>query len=121
MNIGLQNQILYTTEKDDNIRKTIKTIIKDRLSNLKNDILNWKIEEVNRQKTIFYKEKKYIFSDQELQQDIVKMFHDHETAGHPGELEMYNLVKQYYLWPDPYSFVKNYMQGCGICQQFEIN
>ena len=49
------------------------------------------------------------------------MFHDHETAGHPGELETYNLVRQYYWWPGLQTFIKTYVQGCGICQQFKIN
>ena len=96
-------------------------LMKDGPSNLKNKILDWKIEEVNGQKTIFYKGKNYIPNDQELQQDIFKMFQDHKTAGHHGELEMYNSVKQYYWWPGLPSFVKNYVQGCGICQQFKIN
>jgi Integrase zinc binding domain len=56
--------------------------------------------------------------DQELQQDIVKMYHDHEMAGHPGELETYNGVRQHYWWPGLQTFVKNYIQGC---QQFKIN
>ena len=59
--------------------------------------------------------------DLDLWQDIVKMFYDHETAGHPGELETYNSVKQYYWWPGMQTFVKCYVQGCGICQQFKIN
>jgi Integrase zinc binding domain len=70
---------------------------------------------------IFYKGKNYILKDQELQRDIVKMYHDHEMAGHPGELETYNGVRQHYWWPGLQTFVKNYMQGCGICQQFKIN
>ena len=49
------------------------------------------------------------------------MFHDHKTAGHPGELEMYNAVRQNYWWPGLRMFIKNYVQGCGICQQFKIN
>ena len=49
------------------------------------------------------------------------MFHNHETAGHPGELKTYNLVRQYYWWPGLQTFVKTYVQGCGICQQFKIN
>ena len=49
------------------------------------------------------------------------MFHDHETAGHPGELGTYNSVRQHYWWPGLRTFVKNYVQGCGICQQFKIN
>ena len=49
------------------------------------------------------------------------MFHDHETAGHPGELETYNAIRQHYWWPGLRTYVKNYIQGCGICQQFKIN
>src|SRR5271163_3319710 len=44
-----------------------------------------------------------------------------ETAGHPRELETYNAVKQYYWWPGLRTFVKNYVRGCGLCQQFKIN
>ena len=49
------------------------------------------------------------------------MFHNHETAGHPGELETYNLIQQHYWWPGLQTFMKNHFQGCGICQQFKIN
>jgi hypothetical protein len=49
------------------------------------------------------------------------MFHDHDTAGHPGELETFNSIRQHYWWPGLRSFVKNYVQGCGTCQQFKID
>ena len=49
------------------------------------------------------------------------MFHDHPTAGHPGELETYNSIRQHYWWPGLRTYVKNYVQGCGTCQQFKIN
>jgi Integrase zinc binding domain len=42
-------------------------------------------------------------------------------VGHPGELETYNVVKQHYWWPGLRIFVKNYVKGCGICQQFKID
>ena len=48
---------------------------------------------------MFYKGNNYIPKDQKLWQDIVRMFHNHQTAGHPGELETYNFVKQHYWWP----------------------
>ena len=95
--------------------------MKEGPTNLQNDLINWKIEDINRRKTIFYKEKNYIPNDQELWQDIVKMFHNHETAGHPGELKTYNSVRQYYWWPGLQTFIKTYVQGCRICQQFKIN
>ena len=49
------------------------------------------------------------------------MFHDPKTAGHPGEIATYNAVQQHYWWPGLRTFVKNYVQGCGVCQQFKID
>jgi Integrase zinc binding domain len=49
------------------------------------------------------------------------MYYNHKTAGHPGELETYNRIRQNYWWPGLQTFVKNYIQECGICQQFKIN
>src|ERR1700678_3098025 len=49
------------------------------------------------------------------------MYHNHETAGHPGELETYNTITEYYWWPGIRRFVRNYVKGCGICQQFKID
>ena len=95
--------------------------MKDGPMALQNDLSDWKLNNVNEKKAIFYKGKNYIPQDQEIRRDIVKMFHDHKTAGHPGEIETFNLVKQHYWWPGMQTFIKNYIQGCGICQQFKIN
>jgi hypothetical protein len=106
---------------DGDVNKALETLLNEGPNNLQADLEDWKIEEVNGDKAIFYKGKNYIPKDQELRRDIVKMFHDHETAGHPGELETYNTVRQHYWWPGMKTFVKNYVQGCGICQQFKVN
>ena len=37
------------------------------------------------------------------------------------ELEMYNAIRQHYWWLGLQTFVKNYVQGCGTCQQFKID
>ena len=113
--------ILNTKYLDIDIKNIIETIKKNGPTNLLNDITNWEIEEIDGQKTIFYKERNYIPKDQDLQCDIVKMFHDHEIAGHLGELETYTLVKVHYWWPRMHMFIKNYVQGCSHCQQFKIN
>jgi hypothetical protein len=75
-------------------------------TNLKNNLEDWKIEEIDGRKTIFFKGKNYIPKDMELRRDIVKMYHDHKTAGHPGELETYNGIRQNYWWPGLQTFVK---------------
>ena len=117
----LQERILKAGDLNSDIRTTLETIMGTAPSNLQHDVSDWKIETVNGQKTIFYQGKNYIPEDTDLRRDIVKMFHDHETAGHPGELETYNAVRQHYWWPGMRSFVKTYVKGCGICQQFKIN
>jgi Integrase zinc binding domain/Integrase core domain len=42
-------------------------------------------------------------------------------VGHPGELQTFNAVKEHYWWPGLRVFIKNYVQGCGTCQQFKID
>jgi Integrase zinc binding domain len=106
---------------DLDVKNAIETLIEEGPTSLKNDLQDWKIEEIDGRKTIFFKGKNYIPKDLELRRDIVKMYHEHETAGHPGELETYNGIRQNYWWPGLRMFVKNYVQGCGTCQQFKIN
>jgi RNase H-like domain found in reverse transcriptase len=81
----------YGTDK--RMKEEDKVVLPDNLfmeegpTSSKNDLQDWKIEGIDGRKTIFFKGKNYIPKDLELQRDIVKMYHDHETAGHPGELE----------------------------------
>lgn len=82
---------------------------------------DWKLELVNGRNTLFYKEQNYVPDDLGLWRDIVRMLHDHETAGHPGEAETLVSVEWLYWWPGLRTFVRNYVKGCGICQQYKIN
>jgi hypothetical protein len=86
----LQERILNGKELDLNVKNAIEMLIEEGPTSLKNDLEDWKKEEIDGQKTIFFKGKNYIRKDLELRRDIVKMYHDHKTAGHPGELETYN-------------------------------
>jgi hypothetical protein len=121
LDVNLRDRITKNKEYDFDVTKAIELLQEEGPTSIQNDLEDWKIEEVDDQKTIFYKGKQYVLKDQELRQDILKLFHDHEMAGHPGELETYNLVKQHHWWPGLRIFVKNYIKGCGICQQFKID
>ena len=92
LDADLHERILNGKELDIDVKNTIETLLQEGPTSMKNDLEDWKIKEVNGRKTIFYKGKNYIPKDQELQRDMVKMYHDHETAGHPGELETYNSI-----------------------------
>jgi hypothetical protein len=62
----LQEWILNGKELDLNIKNAIETLMKEGPTSLKNDLQDWKIEEINGRKTIFLKEKNYIPKDLEL-------------------------------------------------------
>ena len=82
---------------------------------------DWKLELIDGRNTLFYKGRNYIPDNLALRCDIVKMLHDHETAGHPGEAETLVSVERLYWWPGLQTFIWNYVKGCGICQQYKIN
>ena len=111
------------TTIDSDAAEVLKLLLEEAPTEMTTGLEDWKLETGNyrRQNILFYKGKKYIPKDIELEQDIVKTFHDHETAGHPGEIGTYNAVQQHYWWPGLRTFVKNHVQGCGTCQQFKID
>ena len=121
IDVDLQQQIATASESDADTAEVLKALLGGRPTAFQKDLAEWMTEDFNEKKVLFYKGKNYIPKDLPLWQDILKTFHNHETVGHPGELETYNAVKQHYWWPRLRSFVKTYVQGCGVCQQFKIN
>ena len=106
---------------DYDVKMALELLLENGPNSLQQDLKDWKLEKHGEKNILFYKDKNYILDNLELWWDIVRMFHDHKTVGHPGELETYNSVRQHYWWPGMQTFVKWYVQGCGICQQFKIN
>jgi hypothetical protein len=62
----LQEQILNRKEIDLDVKNAIETLMKEGPTSLKNNLEGWKIEEIDGQKTIFFKGKNYIPKDLEL-------------------------------------------------------
>ena len=121
LDMKLQDRILEACDIDHNISEALDQLLNSNISDLSKDLNDWKVEKMDKGNAIFYQGWNYIPKDFKLQKDIIRMHHDHETAGHPGELEMYNAIRSQYWWPGLRTFVKNYMKGCAICQQFKIN
>jgi Integrase zinc binding domain len=55
--------------------------------------------------------------DPEIHREVLKMYHDHPTAGHPSIMQTLALVAKDYWWPTMWEFITNYVKGCAICQQ----
>ena len=117
----LQERILTCEKLDSDAMEALKVLLEAGSTTIWNQLLDWTVERVKGKQVLYYWGKNYILKDEELRKDIAKMFHDHPTAGHPGELEMYNSIRQHYWWPGLRTYVKNYVQGCGVCQQFKID
>ena len=54
--------------------------------------------------------------DTDLRHEILKLTHDHPTAGHPGAKKMLLLTARDYWWPRMANFISQYVKGCRICQ-----
>ena len=115
LDLDLQEQI------DIDAADAIKTLLASNSNTTFLDITDWTLEDFDGRNILFYKGKNYIPKDLTLRRDIVQMFHDHETAGHPGKLQTFHAVARHYWWPGMRTFIKNYVKGCGTCQQFKIN
>jgi hypothetical protein len=59
----LQERILNGKELDLDIKNAIKTSMEEGPTSLKNNLQDWKIEEIDGQKMIFFKGKNYIPKD----------------------------------------------------------
>ena len=82
----------------------------------------WSIEEgPNELSCLFYDNRLYIPNDLDLRRRIVANHHDSPVAGHPGALATTRSVKLSYWWPGLQSFVRNYVAGCAVCQQFKVS
>ena len=66
LDADLQERILNGKELDIDVKNAMETLLQEGPTNLKNDLEDWKIEEVDGRKMIFYKGKNYIPGDQEL-------------------------------------------------------
>ena len=53
--------------------------------------------------------------------DILEMYHNSTTVGHPGIYWTYHQVITDYWWPDLLKYTREYVRGCGTCQQSKSN
>ena len=99
IDMDLQKQIATSISFDYDTAKAMKTLLWEGPSTLQQDLSDWEIKEFNGKHILFFKGKNYIPRNDILRRDIVRNYHNHHTAGHPGELQTFNAVKEHYWWP----------------------
>jgi len=93
-----------------------------RLSDPSDPSSKWSIEKgPNELSCLFYDNRLYIPNDLDLRRRIIADHHDSPVAGHPGALAVTRSIKLSYWWPGLQSFVRNYVAGCAVCQQFKVS
>ena len=96
---SLQQRIANSTDFDGIATETLKILLDAGLTTITKGLNDWTMDKSNSHTVLFYQGQNYIPQDTTLRWDILYSFHDHETAGHPGELGTYNAVHQHYWWP----------------------
>jgi RNase H-like domain found in reverse transcriptase len=66
LDINLRDRITKNKDYDFDVTKAIELLQEEGPTSIQNDLEDWKIEEIDDQKMIFYKGKQYIPKDQEL-------------------------------------------------------
>ena len=90
LDTDLQGRILNRKELDIDVKNAMEILLQKGPTSPKNNLENWKIEEVDGKRTMFYKEKNYIPKDQELRQDMVKITKQLDTQGNWKPTTRYN-------------------------------
>ena len=83
---------------DKDTTEALITLLDQKSTSLRTGLEDWTTEKFRDKNVLFFKGKNYIPKDEILRRDIARMFRDHKTAGHPGELETYNTIRQHYWW-----------------------
>ena len=66
LDTNLQERILNGKELDIDVKNAMEILLQEGPTSLKNDLEDWRIEEVDGKKTISHKGKNYISKDREL-------------------------------------------------------
>ena len=93
LDTDLQARIANADNYNFDVKNALEMLLEKGPSTLQQDLEDWQLEQHDGKNILFYKDKNYVPNDLELRWDILKMFHDHETAGHPGELQWKPIIR----------------------------
>ena len=96
IDLELQKKIAISDDLDGNAAEALKFLLETAPTSMTAGLDDWTMDRTDGRNILFYKGKNYIPRNIELRREIVKTFHDHKTAGHPGEIGTYNAVRQHY-------------------------
>ena len=117
IDLAIANKIAKSSEKDPVVLKTLQAMDEDLPTQFRSRLSDWSYDTG----ILSYQGRIYIPDQDNLRLDLVKKFHDHQTAGHPGYLKTKQLLTTRHWWPGMAQFIKKYVDRCTPCQQNKTN
>ena len=66
---------------------------------------------------LLYKGAVYVPDHQDVRLDVLRSYHDHHLAGHPGIGKTVTNIRRQFYWPHLIQFVTDYVQSCTTCSR----
>ncbi|THH08105.1 hypothetical protein EW145_g2929 [Phellinidium pouzarii] len=117
LTMNLHTQIVNATKDDLLAQNIIKALMDKSIPPIRSVLSDWKQD----QGLLLFKEQTYLPEDASLRREIVRRHHDPPVMGHPGIYKTIVLVRKHYWWPGLSAFVKQFIDGCTLCQQMKVN
>lgn len=108
----LVRKLKDVTALNDQVALALDQIKKAGPRSLLKGLEDWNFEEG----LIFRKGKIYVPQNSDLRREVVKTCHDPISIGHSGEIKTLELVQRNFWWPGMTVFIRDYVQGCAMCQ-----
>jgi len=70
---------------------------------------------------LYYRGRRYVPEDSELQLHLIKDHHDTPLAGHPRRSKTFYLLSRQYYWKTMRKQVDRYVRSCAECQKFRTS
>jgi hypothetical protein len=102
--------------KDPEATEIMQLLRSDRQSSDRFSLADY---EINSDGLLMFQGLIYVPNETELQLSILKAYHDHPTAGHPGRAKTFELISRYYYWPAMRRFVIRYVANCAMCSRIK--
>jgi len=102
------------------------TALDQQIQQKQNDVViqKWRKEgwDLQKQEGVWWWDAALVITEPEnIQKGLLEVYHDSETAGHPGVNRTYHQTAQGYWWLGLRKYIQAYVKGCGICQQNKVN
>ena len=117
IDLAIADKIAKSSEKDPVVLKTIQAMDKDLPIQFRSRLSDWSYDVG----ILSYQGRICIPDQDNLHLNLVKKFHDHQTARHPGYLKTKQLITTGHWWPGMTQFIKKYVDRCAPCQQNKTN